>query len=202
METPTALAGGVVLTLFGGALLLWCAVELRLRHRLRRHGIPATARVVADVDPYGMRPDEGFGALDSSPLLAYTALDGTVAQGPLPGGTPAGGTVPGGTPAGSAGTGGTKRERPVGGYELRAVEEGSGPSRSVLARPRGHTPLRRPLRLVPGALVQVAYDPRRPSRVVLAAHEDVPTMPADLFWALLGIAALAGGATLLATVAR
>jgi len=183
VETPTTVAAGVVLTVFGGALLLWCAVELRLRHHLRRHGIPATARVVADGDPLAPRHDGAhdargdahdsapggpyggpsggaFGQLDSAPLLAFTA--------------------------------GRSGRR-----ELRAVEDGIESGESVLARPRGHTPLRRPSRLVPGALVQVAYDPRRPTRVVLAAHEDVPTIPADLFWALLGTSVLAGGLTLL-----
>ncbi|WP_346140290.1 DUF3592 domain-containing protein [Kitasatospora cinereorecta] len=175
METPTTLAGGAVLILFGGALLLWCAVELRLRHRLRRHGVAATARVVADGDPFGSDHDDTFGELDSAPLLAYTAVHASAGGGRLSG---------------------------AGGRELHAVEDEGRPSESVLARPRGHTPLRRPLHLVPGTLVQVAYDPRRPRRVVLAAHEDVPTLPADLFWALLGIAALAGGLTLLGAALR
>ncbi len=59
------LAGGV-LTFFGGALLLWCAAELRLRHRLRRHGIPVTATVLPDPSPSQ--------ALDPSPLLSYPTL--------------------------------------------------------------------------------------------------------------------------------
>ncbi|MFD8594666.1 DUF3592 domain-containing protein [Kitasatospora sp. NPDC059646] len=162
METPTTLAGGAVLTAFGSALLLWCAVELRLRHHLRRYGVAATAQVVADRD----RTD----AMDSSPLLSYPV---DTVGGPVDAGL---GTV----------------------HELRPDPVG----RLVLSRPRGHTPLRRPLRLAPGAAVQVAYDPRRPDRVVLAAHEEMPSLPADLFWALLGTSALAGGLTLLALALR
>jgi hypothetical protein len=54
------------LALFGGALLFWCAAELRLRHRLRRHGVPVTALVV---------PDTAQGqAGDPAPLLSYATL--------------------------------------------------------------------------------------------------------------------------------
>lgn len=148
METPTALAAGVVLTVFGGALLLWCAVELRLRHYLRRHGVPATARVVADRDPFGEPCGDTAGELDSAPLLAYR----------------------------------TDSDEPV------------------LARPRGHTPLERPSWLRPGTEVRVAYDVRRPSRVVLMADGTVSTVPGDVFWGLLGSAALAGGLGLLGAV--
>ena len=66
METPTVVVAGVVLALFGGALLIWCAAELRLRHRLRRHGIPVSAVVVPD--------DLASQALDPAPLLAYATL--------------------------------------------------------------------------------------------------------------------------------
>ncbi|MFE9428929.1 DUF3592 domain-containing protein [Kitasatospora sp. NPDC006697] len=66
METPTAGVAGGVLALFGGALLFWCAAELRLRHRLRRHGVPVTALVV---------PDTAAGqAADPAPLLSYATL--------------------------------------------------------------------------------------------------------------------------------
>lgn len=151
METPTATAAGAVLALFGAALLLWCAAELRLRHRLRREGLPAAARVVAD---------DVHSGLDSAPLLAFSALraaDGD-SDGPFGRGEP------------------------------------------VLARPRGHTPLRRPARLTPGAVVHVAYDPRRPTRVVLAASEPVPTMSSDLFWTAFGAGSLAAGLGLLTSV--
>ncbi|MER5862123.1 DUF3592 domain-containing protein [Kitasatospora sp. NPDC002040] len=148
METPTALAAGVVLTGFGGALLLWCAVELRLRHHLRRHGVPATARVLADRDPYGEPYDDTYGELDSAPLLSFPA----------------------------------------------------GPGESVLARPRGFTPLRRPSWLRPGTTVPVAYDARRPTRVVLTVPDAASAVPGDVFWALLGTSALAGGLSLLGTV--
>ncbi|MFD7730005.1 DUF3592 domain-containing protein [Kitasatospora phosalacinea] len=181
METPTTLVGGAVLTVFGSALLLWCAVELRLRHHLRRRGVPATAQVVAD-------PDRGT-AMDSSPLLSY----------------PVG--VPGARSGGAAGVDpGAARGAGRGiVHELHPVGETGGPGesyRSVLARPRGSTPLRRPAGLVQGAAVQVAYDPRRPDRVVLAAHEDLPSLPADLFWVLFATSALAGGLTLLAVALR
>ncbi|RAJ42314.1 hypothetical protein K353_02666 [Kitasatospora sp. SolWspMP-SS2h] len=184
METPTTLVGGAVLTVFGSALLLWCAVELRLRHRLRRYGVPATAQVVADPDPAA--------AMDGSPLLSYPVVSpggrtGLAAD--LPAGLPADLAV-----AADAGAGTV--------HELRPLAVPDGTSRLVLARPRGNTPLRRPARLVPGAAVQVAYDPRRPDRVVLAAHEELPSLPADLFWALLATSALAGGLTLLALALR
>ncbi|PBC78915.1 hypothetical protein BX265_3706 [Streptomyces sp. TLI_235] len=168
METPTAVAAGAVLTFFGSALLLWCAAELRLRHHLRRHGIPATARVVADGDPYGELYGDTFGELDSAPLLSYTALPEVEVL-----------------PVSGAEAG---RARPV-----RAAE-------TVLARPRGSTPLRRPSRLVPGAMVQVMYDARRPSRVVLAGTDMLPTLATDVFWAVLGTGALAGGLSLFASL--
>ncbi|MFJ5230565.1 DUF3592 domain-containing protein [Kitasatospora sp. NPDC088391] len=178
METPTTLVGGAVLAVFGSALLLWCAVELRLRHRLRRSGVPATARVLAD-------PDAG-GGMDSSPLLSYPVepVEPVVSA--------------------ASGTSGASGAWNVHGsvHELRPTVLPGEPDRPVLARPRGHTPLRRPARLAPGTAVQVAYDPRRPDRVVLAAHEDLPSLPADLFWALLGTSALAGGLTLLALALR
>ncbi|MFI6846115.1 hypothetical protein OG535_18080 [Kitasatospora sp. NBC_00085] len=65
METTTATVGGAVLALFGGALLLWCAAEVRLRHVARRRGVPAVATVVAETDTYG--------ELDSAPLLTFSA---------------------------------------------------------------------------------------------------------------------------------
>ncbi|MGW6913413.1 hypothetical protein ACWGB8_06270 [Kitasatospora sp. NPDC054939] len=75
---------------------------------------------------------------------------------------------------------------------------GTGRGEVVLARPRGHTPLRRPVRFAPGTAVDVAYDPRRPSRVVLAAGETGRAAVADLLWTALGAACLAGGCCLLA----
>ncbi|MFC9325051.1 DUF3592 domain-containing protein [Kitasatospora sp. NPDC057015] len=157
MEVPTGIAAGVVLVLFGGALLIWCAAEVRLRRRVRRHGVPASARVVADEDPYG--------TLDSAPLLAFATLPSV----------------------GAAGTPGS------------AVSAGRG--EVVLARPRGHTPLRRPARYGVGADVRVAYDPRRPALVVLAADETGSTLVGDLLWLLLGAGSLAGGLGVLASLA-
>ncbi|MBV6696983.1 DUF3592 domain-containing protein [Kitasatospora aureofaciens] len=150
MDTTTAAVGGLVLALFGGALLLWCAAELRLRRRVRRRGVPAVAVVVAE--------DDAHGELDSAPLLAFSAL-------PSVGGPGAG----------------------------RVAER-------VLTRPRGHTPLRRPDRFAPGASVRICYDPRRPSRVVLAAGEISRPAVADLLWSALGTGCLAAGVGLLAAV--
>jgi len=65
VETTTATVGGAVLALFGGALLLWCAAEVRLRHVVRRRGVPAVATVVAETDTHG--------ELDSAPLLTFSA---------------------------------------------------------------------------------------------------------------------------------
>ena len=154
METPTAVVAGSALALFGGALLIWCAAELRLRQRLRRHGVPVTALVVPDV-----RAAE---ALDPAPLLAYA-------------------TLPSVLPAADGACG--------------RVE-----SVAVLARPRGRTPLRRPAGLVPGSAVRVSYDPRRPARVVLTGAGTVASLPADVFWTILGTSSLAGGLSLLASV--
>ncbi|MCD0482442.1 DUF3592 domain-containing protein [Streptacidiphilus sp. ASG 303] len=67
METPTAVAAGTVFVLFGGALLWWCAAEALLRRRLRRHGVPAVARVLADRGPAE--------ADDPAPALAYATAD-------------------------------------------------------------------------------------------------------------------------------
>ncbi|MFD7450251.1 DUF3592 domain-containing protein [Kitasatospora sp. NPDC059827] len=64
MDTTTATVGGLVLALFGGALLLWCAAEVRLRHRVRRSGVPVVATVVAERDVHGQ--------LDSAPLLSFS----------------------------------------------------------------------------------------------------------------------------------
>ncbi|MEV7597936.1 DUF3592 domain-containing protein [Kitasatospora sp. NPDC089797] len=86
MDTTTAAVGGTVLVLFGGVLLLWCAAELRLRHRVRRRGVPAVATVVAENDVHGQ--------LDSAPLLSFSVL-------PTIGGPHAAGT------GGAVGTGGS-----------------------------------------------------------------------------------------------
>ncbi|WP_329496040.1 DUF3592 domain-containing protein [Kitasatospora herbaricolor] len=164
METPTGFAAGVVLVLFGGALLFWCAVEMRLRHRVRRHGVPVSARVVADDDPYG--------TLDSAPLLSFATLPSV---------------GPSGVSGAAGGAGGATGS--------------TGRGEAVVARPRGHTPLRRPAGLTIGSDVRVAYDPRRPGLVVLAAGETGSTLASDVFWTLLGAGSLAGGLGLLASLA-
>ncbi|MFE4973203.1 DUF3592 domain-containing protein [Kitasatospora sp. NPDC056651] len=64
MDTTTAMVGGLVLALFGGVLLLWCAAEVRLRLRVRRRGVPAVATVMAE--------DDLHGRLDSAPLLSFS----------------------------------------------------------------------------------------------------------------------------------
>ncbi|MEV7182743.1 DUF3592 domain-containing protein [Kitasatospora sp. NPDC093102] len=68
----------------------------------------------------------------------------------------------------------------------------------VIARPRGHTPLRRPGRFAPGAPVRICYDPQRPSRVVLAAGEVGRSAVVDLLWSALGVGCLAVGTGLVA----
>ncbi|MFD9591636.1 DUF3592 domain-containing protein [Kitasatospora sp. NPDC059973] len=148
MDTTTATAGGAVLALFGGALLLWCASEVRLRHLVRRRGVPAVATVVAEADAHG--------ELDSAPLLSFSAP---------------------------------------------AVTGAAGPGRCaelVITRPRGHTPLRRPACFAPGASVRISYDPRRPSRAVLAATETGRAAVADLLWTSLGTGCVTAGAVLIA----
>ncbi|GAA1408812.1 hypothetical protein GCM10009639_58970 [Kitasatospora putterlickiae] len=156
METTTATAGGAILALFGGALLFWCAAEVRLRHRVRRRGRPAVATVVAEADAHG--------ELDSAPLLSFAT-----------------------GPAAAVSGGGT--------LAVEACE-------LVLTRPRGHTPLRRPPRLVPGTSVRIAYDPRRPGLAVLAPEEGGPrAVVADLLWTALGVGCLGAG-TLLLLIAR
>ncbi|WP_327678462.1 DUF3592 domain-containing protein [Kitasatospora sp. NBC_00458] len=153
METTTATAGGLILALFGGALLFWCAAEVRLRHRTRRRGVAAVATVVTESDPHG--------GLDSAPLLSFSAPAGYSAQ----------------------------ADAPAGPGRLGGV---------VLTRPRGHTPLRRPAGLSPGASVRISYDPRRPRLAVLAAEETPRAVVADLLWTALGLGCLAAGAILLA----
>ncbi|WP_030062069.1 MULTISPECIES: DUF3592 domain-containing protein [Streptomyces] len=64
MDTTTATVGGLVLALFGGVLLLWCAAEVRLRHRVRRRGVATVATVVSEGDEHGQ--------LDSAPLLSFS----------------------------------------------------------------------------------------------------------------------------------
>ncbi|MEV7772722.1 DUF3592 domain-containing protein [Kitasatospora sp. NPDC086791] len=64
MDTTTATVGGLVLALFGGVLLLWCAAEVRLRHRVRRQGVAVVATVMAEDDVHGQ--------LDSAPLLSFS----------------------------------------------------------------------------------------------------------------------------------
>ncbi|MEU4113371.1 DUF3592 domain-containing protein [Kitasatospora sp. NPDC028055] len=86
MDTTTATVGGLVLALFGGALLLWCAAEVRLRHRVRRSGIPVVATVVAEKDVHGR--------LDSAPLLSFSVR-------PAVGGSGTGAGIGIGTAAGS-----------------------------------------------------------------------------------------------------
>ncbi|MFG3225318.1 DUF3592 domain-containing protein [Kitasatospora sp. NPDC048194] len=152
MDATTATLAGVVLALFGGVLLLWCAAEVRLRHRVRRRGVPAVATVVAETDVHGH--------LDSAPLLSFSVLPSV--------GGPGGGRI----------------------GEL------------VLTRPRGHTPLRRPVRFAPGASVRVCYDPDRPCRAVLAAGEVGRAVVTDLLWSALGAGCLAAGAALLVAAGR
>ncbi|MCG6499165.1 hypothetical protein [Kitasatospora sp. A2-31] len=61
----------MVLALFGGALLLWCAAEVRLRHRLRRRGVPAASVRIA-YDP--RRPNRVVLAAAETSRVALTDL--------------------------------------------------------------------------------------------------------------------------------
>ncbi|MFD5083046.1 hypothetical protein ACFWOG_10445, partial [Kitasatospora sp. NPDC058406] len=110
METTTATVGGLILALFGGALLFWCAAEVRLRHRVRRRGVPTVATVVAESDPHG--------GLDSAPLLSYSAS------------VQAGHAGPGAGPGGAAGTAGGPTAGPGrGGERVGSRPRGRTPRR-------------------------------------------------------------------------
>ncbi|MFD7411482.1 DUF3592 domain-containing protein [Kitasatospora purpeofusca] len=120
----------MILALFGGALLLWCAAEALLRHRIRRRGLPAVATVVPESDVHG--------ALDSAPLLSFATR-------PAPGGRPTGQSAgrTGGTPGGEAGElvltrprGHTPLRRPahlVPGGSVRIAYDPRRPDHAVLA---------------------------------------------------------------------
>ncbi|WP_405005695.1 hypothetical protein OHV13_17245 [Kitasatospora purpeofusca] len=120
----------MIFALFGGALLLWCAAEARLRHRIRCRGLPAVATVVAESDVHG--------ALDSAPLLSFATR-------PVPGGRPAGRTAgrTGGAPGVEAGElvltrprGHTPLRRPahlVPGGSVRIAYDSRRPGHAVLA---------------------------------------------------------------------
>ncbi|MFD8316462.1 DUF3592 domain-containing protein [Kitasatospora purpeofusca] len=120
----------MILALFGGALLLWCAAEALLRHRIRRRGLPAVATVVPESDVHG--------ALDSAPLLSFATR-------PAPGGRPAGQSAgrTGGAPGGEAGElvltrprGHTPLRRPahlVPGGSVRIAYDPRRPDHAVLA---------------------------------------------------------------------
>ncbi|SDT68297.1 hypothetical protein SAMN05216371_3687 [Streptomyces sp. TLI_053] len=132
METTTATAGGAILALFGGALLLWCAAEARLRHRIRRRGLPAVATVLPESDVHG--------ALDSAPLLSFATR-------PVPGGRTGG--APGAEAAGelvlTRPRGHTPLRRPahlVPGGSVRIAYDPHRPARAVLlAEEAGPRPL-------------------------------------------------------------
>ncbi|MFE6744792.1 DUF3592 domain-containing protein [Kitasatospora purpeofusca] len=112
----------MILALFGGALLFWCAAEARLRHRIRRRGLPAVATVVPESDVHG--------ALDSAPLLSFATRP--VSAGPT-----------GGPPGGEAGElvltrprGHTPLRRPahlVPGGSVRIAYDPRRPGHAVLA---------------------------------------------------------------------
>ncbi|MFJ4794129.1 DUF3592 domain-containing protein [Kitasatospora purpeofusca] len=120
----------MILALFGGALLLWCAAEALLRHRIRRRGLPAVATVVPESDVHG--------ALDSAPLLSFATR-------PAPGGRPTGQSAgrTGGAPGGEAGElvltrprGHTPLRRPahlVPGGSVRIAYDPRRPDHAVLA---------------------------------------------------------------------
>ncbi|MEZ0069589.1 hypothetical protein ABIA32_005634 [Streptacidiphilus sp. MAP12-20] len=64
MGTPLGLFTGAWFSLFGGAVLWWCAAEVRARRTLRRVGVNGMARVVVD-------PDEAGDHADTAPLLSF-----------------------------------------------------------------------------------------------------------------------------------
>jgi len=65
----------------------------------------------------------------------------------------------------------------------------------VVVRPRGWTTVRRSTVLAVDSLVQVAYDPADPRRVVV---DGVRQASADLLWTVIGVCFLSSGALLLA----
>ncbi|MEY9848270.1 DUF3592 domain-containing protein [Streptacidiphilus sp. MAP5-3] len=68
MGTPLGLFTGAWFLLFGGAVLWWCAAEVRARRTLRRVGVSGMARVVVD-------PDGDADHADTAPLLSF-AVEG------------------------------------------------------------------------------------------------------------------------------
>lgn len=65
MGAPLGMFTGVWFTLFGVAVLGWCATEVRTRRSVRRGGARVMARVLAD-------PDAGIAHPDTSPVLGFS----------------------------------------------------------------------------------------------------------------------------------
>ncbi|WP_370117800.1 DUF3592 domain-containing protein [Streptacidiphilus sp. MAP12-33] len=192
-------------SLFGGAVVWWCAAEVRLRRTLRRVGVSGMARVVPASELEQARQDRARVAL--AVAGASTPADEaarTVGTGPDAAGPDAGrldGIGPDGT---GPDTGGPEAPVSDEGYGVDIDHADNAPLLSfeaeghgeVVTRPRGWTSIRRSSVLVEGALVPIAYDPKEPTRVALLG---VPQSRSDLFWLLLGLAFAACGVTLLAT---
>jgi hypothetical protein len=62
--TPLGVFTGAFFTLFGLGVVGWCAAEIRTRRGLRRAGVPAMARVLAD-------PQAGSDHADAAPVLSF-----------------------------------------------------------------------------------------------------------------------------------
>jgi hypothetical protein len=154
-------------SLFGGAVVWWCAAEVRLRRTLRRVGVSGMARVVAAEE--------------------IERVQSSVTAGP--GGTADDGAAGGDLPE--------EPERPELDHAdnapmLSFEVEGHG---EVVTRPRGWTSIRRSSALAVGTLVPIAYDPQQPTRVALdgvpQSRSDLFWLLLGLAFAACGVTLLA-----------
>ncbi|RAG81640.1 hypothetical protein DN069_31845 [Streptacidiphilus pinicola] len=183
MGTPLSLFTGAWFTLFGGAVIWWCAVEVRLRRTLRRVGVNGMARVVPAsalervAEPVGVATagPAPSAAVDRAAGHDHVAVDRAADDQA--------------TDVDQTADVDHADNAPLLSFEV----EGHG---EVVTRPRGWTSIRRSAALPVDALVPVRYDPQEPTRVAL---EGVPQSRSDLFWLLLGLLFAVCGVTLLAT---
>lgn len=188
MGTPLGLFTGAWFTLFGGAVIWWCAVEVRLRRTLRRVGVNGMARVVPASLLERVAEPVGVATAGSAPPAGVDRATGRDHAG-----------ADQATDDRAADDQASDLDRiadvdhadnaPLLSFEV----EGHG---EVVTRPRGWTSIRRSAALPVDALVPVRYDPQEPTRVAL---EGVPQSRSDLFWLLLGLLFALCGVTLLAT---
>lgn len=199
MGTPLSLFTGAWFTLFGGAVIWWCAVEVRLRRTLRRVGVSGMARVVAPsaleraAEPVGA-VTAGAASVGATPAgdadRTAAMVSSTTATATAPATTTTGTDT---DPAPAVDIDHADVDHADNAPLLSFDVEGHG---EVVTRPRGWTSIRRSAALPVGALVPVSYDPQEPIRVAL---EGVPQSRSDLFWLLLGLVFAACGVMLLAT---